>query len=63
MSVEDILRYLDSIVIIVYTNQKRCKFGEEEARESISANVNPPEVVERSLTESYKGTGGRIVIV
>lgn len=31
------------------------KFGEEETRESISAKINPPEVVERALKESGKG--------
>jgi len=39
-------------------------FSEELAREvSQSANINPPEVVEGSLTELWKGTRDRIVVM
>ena len=35
---------------------KRYKFGENEARESISTKINQPEVVERSLKQLCEGS-------
>jgi len=49
--------------IPVCRSQERWKFNEELARQSISANLNPVEVVAGSTTELWKGTGGKIMVM
>jgi len=54
--------WTSTVTNVIHTNPKGQNLVKKLGRESISANINLPEVVEGSSTELYKGTRGRVVV-